>query len=306
MGRAVVLIALVLPAIAGAEGEAPEPVWVKAVTATSVYADKHDAYAPWLTVAPRITYVEKTNEVRFDSAWCEGKPDEGIGEGVTITFVRPTPIDKVTIKAGVWRTQKLFDTNNVITGLELVTSDGRTIAASPPPRRDNVVVSLGGAPIDTLKVKITGVKKGKANDSCLTEIALGEPSEGSDGAPVLVGFDRAAAESYADARDAILRGLSAHCDAAMMAKYADFPFPVVWVENTHGTAGFVRHPMSFKSAADFHKRCPEAGLPGPTDRFAGISSSQPGRLTVAYETADSHQHLRLAWLGNRWHLVGVD
>jgi hypothetical protein len=114
-----------------------EPLWVTSVTASSTFPHKRNAYAPTLVLDPKQTYIKATGDYRIDSAWCEGKPDEGIGESVTVTFERPTKIQTMTIKAGVWKTQKLFDANNIITGLEVITNDGRPGGTVSPDRNSD-------------------------------------------------------------------------------------------------------------------------------------------------------------------------
>lgn len=288
----------------------PEPLWVESVTASSTLADKHDAYNPALTLVPKLG-TDKAGAIRYDSAWCEGKKDEGIGEGVTITLTRPTTIAKITIKPGVWMTQALFDANNVVTGLAVTTDDGRTLTASPAAKREQVELALGGAPVKRLVVKITAVKKGKMNDSCISEITFGD-----DNTPA-VGFDAAAVAAYPKAVKELWGTLfaatddAARCAPAVLAKYVDFPFTYVEVENTLAhdeKKRFVRHPHTFKTAAAWQKACNAGQFLGGASTLAGTSveTDGVGKLGVHFDMAMASQTMRLAWRGGAWRLVTFD
>jgi len=158
---------------------------VREVTATSTYADKRGMYAPWRTLVYDQTN-DATGTIVPTTAWCEGKPDAGIGETLTIRLARPTPISRIRIAAGVWLTPQLFDSNNHITALE-VALDGKTVKVAPPGKREWTAVAVG-APVSTIAIRIAAVDRGKMNDSCLSAIVLerdGEvvvPVRGIDGA----------------------------------------------------------------------------------------------------------------------------
>jgi hypothetical protein len=307
LGLAIALITS-WPAFAGADDTKPaDPIWVKSVTATSTFADKRDAYAAWLTLIPKTTYVEKTEEYRLDSAWCEGKKDEGIGEAITITFARPTAIPTVTISPGVWKTQKLFDSNNLITGLEVVTDDGRKLTATPAPKREEVTLKLGGAPVSSLVVRITSVKKGKMNDSCISDISFGDEL-------VAVGFDAAAVTALPVA----LRELSdalwdpptgkTPCDAKLLAKYLEFPFTFALVENTHARdekRRFKRYPRTFKTAAAFENDC-KKGMWVPGAGLESFIPTGPGKLDVQLMAADASQTMHMLWRNGQWRVAKID
>ena len=286
---------------------APEPIWVEVVTATSTLADKHDAYNPTLTLVPKLGTDKKTGDLRYDSAWCEGKKDEGIGEAITIKLARPMVIPKVTIKAGVWMTQALFDANNQVTGLEIVTDDGRKLPVTASDKRTEVEVAVGGAPVSSVVVRITSVKKGKMNDSCISEITFGDD-------PIAVGFDANAVATF----PAVTRELWAtlfnpaegatQCDAKVLAKYVDFPFSYVELENTlaHDEAKrFVKHRHTLPTAAAWEKAC-------KANQFLGGGSTLPstkieaygvGQLGVRFEMAMTSQAMRMVWRGGKWRLA---
>lgn len=149
----------------------PEVAIVKEVTATSTYVDKKHkgAYDP-----ANVIWHDTAEDASLGSvprtAWCEGKPDEGIGETLTITFARPEKIDRIEIAAGVWLSEKLFNANNQITTLE-VGIDGKTTTVKAPATREWLKVPVGRA-VSAITLKIGGVKKGTMNDTCISAVDI--------------------------------------------------------------------------------------------------------------------------------------
>ena len=162
-------------------------IFVKSVTASSTFADKHDAYAAWRTVDFDLHRGDLGVPGVVWSAWCEGKPDEGIGEGVTITFEQPTPLAMLRIAAGVQRSDALWKSNNQITSLEVIV-DGVSQKVTPATTRGEDTEVKLDATVTTIAVKIAAVKKGKMNDSCISSIEL-TPKGGSPTAVTLIGID---------------------------------------------------------------------------------------------------------------------
>lgn len=149
----------------------PSFIIVKDVTATSTFVDKKhkDAYAPLNVIWHDVVEDEEVGIVP-KTAWCEGKPDEGIGETLTINFARPEQIDDISIAAGVWLNQKLFNANNQITALD-VSVDGKVTTLKPTASREAVELKIG-KPVSTIAIKIASVKKGKMNDTCISDVSL--------------------------------------------------------------------------------------------------------------------------------------
>ena len=137
----------------------PALVGIKDVTATSTYDDARNHYDVRRTLAyDSIDDKGRPNQFVPKTGWCEGKPDEGIGETVTIELAQPTRLHQIRIAAGVWRTQKLFEGNNRITSLEVLL-DGKKITAAPPARREWTSVAVG-ATVSTIAIRIAEVAKG--------------------------------------------------------------------------------------------------------------------------------------------------
>src|SRR5262249_1526543 len=174
---------------------------VTEVTATSTLASKSPStYAP----ARVLDLADVEHDMPPSSAWCEGKPDEGLGEGVTIALAAPTKIAEVVLRAGFWKTEKLFRANNIVTGIELRTDDGRKKSVALPAKPEAVTVALGGAAVRQLTVSIAKVKKGKMNDSCLSGVEIHTDPE----SVIVLGMDPALAAAIPRAERAL-----ATCDA---------------------------------------------------------------------------------------------
>src|SRR5262249_56960853 len=136
------LLAALLPTVAaGAAGDEPETTRitvVTSVTATSTLAAKNPkTYAP----ARVLDLADVEHDLPPDSAWCEGEPDDGIGDAVTLAFAAPTKIKEVVLRAGFWKTEKLFRANNIVTRVELRTDDRRQKTGSLPPQPEPVTVA---------------------------------------------------------------------------------------------------------------------------------------------------------------------
>ena len=180
---------------------------VAAVVATSVREGKGSKY-----VAARAL------DGRAVSAWCEGKPDEGIGEGLTITFVAPTVIDEVSIEGGVHTSEQEARESNLPLRFEVTTSDGRKLTAETDVD-GKAVVRLGGAAIERLFVGFAAVEKTESNASCITQITLRK------GARALVPVLGATAATVAELPQALAEITEAltSCDPAQLEARLRYP-----------------------------------------------------------------------------------
>lgn len=294
----VLLLLIAWPATAVAQ--VPDPIWVQSVTATSTFASKRNAYDPALTLVPRTSWDKKSDATRYDSAWCEGKPDEGVGEAITIELAVPTTIDTIAIKPGVWMTPKLFAANNRITGLAITTDDGRTLEVTPSGEREEVELKLGGAPVSKLVVRITSVKKGKMNDSCITHITL------NDEAPVAVGFDKAAATAFSGALEEAVPAIWNTCDPAKLRAYYDVPFRFVVLENTHASderRRFKKHPSTLATIDALATWCKKMQLGGQATE---LQTAAKGTVAVSVETAETMQTMHFVWRRGQWRVTKID
>jgi len=298
-------------AVAGDDETPPPPVFLEKVEATSTYASKNNAYEARLAVNPKIAYDSNYDPI-YKSAWCEGKKDAGIGESLTLTFAAPTRVDKLTIKAGVWMTAKLFTANNIPTAITITTDDKRTFTAKPSAtERKEAEVAIGGAPVKTMTLAITEVKPGKMNDSCITHVAFGD-------AAVVTGVDAAGAAAYAGAAKAIADTfwvfsgdtVAVGCDPKLIAKTIELPFTWVDVVNTHSSdekTRFTRTKGVIKDAAAFTKYCKRGFFnAGHSVEKAQVSSSGPGLVSLQFEGAETMQSLQLRYKGGVWKAFALD
>ena len=281
-------------ALASTVGAAPPPApVVVTVTGSSTLAghrDKHryDAWHVLVEVA-----LSSPRQVAGDRFWCEGKPDEGIGEGLTFELSAPAVIDEIVIAGGVWTSDALFHANNIPTAVDVVADDGRKQRVALPAVAQSVTVPLGGAPIKRLVITFASVKKGRMNDTCISGVRLHSAT------PLLVGISPADADALMPALAEVHRALT-HCDAALIKKHIVFPLPV------YDTVHFQR---SIKGAAAFAKACRDplrfsswsAALDDPDLGQDELVTRAPGKVTVLDDTVS----LDLVRQGGEWKLVNL-
>jgi hypothetical protein len=204
------------------------------VTATSQLTTAKKSYEPWSV----LTGAE-------NKFWCEGKPDEGLGESLTIHLSTATQIDKVSIWPGVQRSAELFRANNRVTALDVTTDDGRVFHVAAGDEMKAAEVAIGGAPVTTLTVVIAAVIKGKHNDSCITAVSLTTTPD----RPMLVGVDHDSAAALEPALVGLAKAFNG-CDAAALGGLVVFPISNHWVDD------FGRwHDETFKTATALAEAC---------------------------------------------------
>ncbi|EIE01305.1 MULTISPECIES: NADase-type glycan-binding domain-containing protein [Leptospira] len=108
----------------------------------------------------------------FLDPWCEGTNTEGIGETITLNFPDKKVIDSFLIKNG-YAYGKLFSNNNRVKDIEVEEANGKkynfTIIDQP---ESSVIRFPEKLETDRLKFIILSVYKGKANDTCISEISI--------------------------------------------------------------------------------------------------------------------------------------
>jgi hypothetical protein len=146
---------------------------IRSVTATSTLAGSaHYRYDAAQVLFP----VMKGGAVA--SAWCEGKPDEGIGEALTINFANPVDLYEVQVDGGVWMTPALHTANNQPTKLHVTWNGENEMDIDVP---DGLLAAgveigdMGPEPVRTIEIRLDEVKKGKMNDSCISLVDLEGP-----------------------------------------------------------------------------------------------------------------------------------
>jgi len=261
-----------------------QPILVMTVTATSTLAaTKNRSYDPWRPVAGRSR----------NDFWCEGKRDAGIGEALVMTLAVPTTIDSLSLEAGVWKSDELFHANNIVTGVDVVTDDGRVVNVVLPEEQKDVEVPLGGAPVKQLTIKLTKVKPGPMNDSCISGVQLHANPE-----PTVVMADAASlvalGPSFAKIQQAI-----ADCDAAALRTRVKLPMSY---SDTAGPKEDTMRVIKYKDAAAVTKACKAGRFStfGNSTQFK-VKSGSPTRVMFEDETLEWW----LALDAGQWKLTGL-
>jgi hypothetical protein len=148
---------------------------IKSVTASSTLKDKKNRYK-----------AENVLDNQEATAWCEGKPNDGVGETVTIEFKRPVNLGGFYFSPMYAKSFKTARNNNRVKKLT-VTIDGASHPvtvdifehnecgpgpmACPELTRPQAVFFPGGRKVKKLTVRIDLVEKGaKYNDTCLSTL----------------------------------------------------------------------------------------------------------------------------------------
>jgi hypothetical protein len=247
--------------------------------------------------------------------WCEGRPDEGLGETLTITLAQPTRIDTLDIAAGVWKSEKLFDRNNVPTRIELSVDGGPAQAIAVPSTRERTSVKLGKS-VRTLAVKIAAVKKGAINDTCLSSVTL--LRDGSRMSP-LFDLSPAAAAALPDAIRRIVAAVASE-DLDVIVGVVEFPLSVQSASdncNTSGEPMFPDQSITHKNMKDLRRDCsayrkqqpPTRANPCPTgnDEVVGLSGGGDA-IELQLHSMCSYQLqpvYSLAWRAGAWKLSQI-
>lgn len=149
---------------------------VKTVTATSTLKDKKNRYKP-----------ENLLDANEATAWCEGKPTDGVGESITIEFKQPVNLGGFYFSPMYAKSFKTMRNNNRVKKFT-VTTDGASHPvtvdvfehnecgpgpmACPELTRPQAVFFPGGRQVKKLTVRIDQVEKGaKYNDTCLSTLS---------------------------------------------------------------------------------------------------------------------------------------
>ncbi len=247
--------------------------------ASSSLSEKAGGAPAWRTalfdVEDPLVPVPKT-------AWCEGKPDEGIGESLTLDFTRQQHIGKLLIAAGRWETPEKFAASNKVTRV-VVSYGDKTKTVELPPERRWAKVDIGWG-YSAITIKIDQVRKGKVNDSCISGVMF----ESQGRLSVLHGSD-------ADALNAL--------DTGVKALYA----AVASGDKTQ-LAPHLADAAAIDAACKQDKtRCPRVPTAYNTnDNRSRVKLRQVGtelELTFPYE-GDTLHVWRIGWKGGAWKLVG--
>lgn len=268
------------PAHAGNRSPVPQVLGVSVTASSTLAATRKLDYEPWRSLA------------EGGSQWCEGKRDEGIGESLVVTLAEPAVIASLTLRGGVWRSLALFRANNIVTGVDVISDDGRTWQVGLPEEQSEVEVALGGAPIRALTIKLTRVKKGRMNDSCLSAVRIHTVDKAT-----IVLADRDAAHELVPAFGRIREAIES-CEPAALRAHVVVPMGFAEVGDNE-----TMRSRKYKDAAAVIKAC-KAGQFGSFVAHPGsfeVVPRSPTQVTVH----DDVLEWQLARDAFRWKLAGL-
>ena len=111
--------------------------------------------------------------------WAEGVEGDGVGESVTLTVLRPLPLDALLIRPGYHHAQKkaLWFLNNRVAACEITLNGEHTFRAEIPDERFNepypIPVRGYSKPVKTVRLVITAVHRGtQFRDTCISYLGL--------------------------------------------------------------------------------------------------------------------------------------
>jgi hypothetical protein len=273
-------IALILVARAGAaraDGDKPFPHMI-AVTSLTAPAAPVDPDQPLVRVL--------TGE---GGDWCEPKPPGGVSHPLTITLAEPTAIDAIAVR------QTSLSRFNAITSVE-ITADGKLYKQAAA-GKDEIVIAIGGAPVSSISVVVTGKPRGDIDDSCVSSIELRTTPPSA----IALGVDAKAAAALEPTVVALERAFK-RCDRKGLAALAH-PFEFTTVDEDND--GMHWHPHTYKTAAAALKACKARKLAPiatslPRDDLA-VRATGPGKISLygGFMTWD------MELVDGAWRLVAV-
>jgi hypothetical protein len=292
----------------------PPILGIKRVTATSTFDDKsgHDRYGAWRTVDYASVADRALGASVPATAWCEGKPNEGVGQGITIEFASPTQVDAIKVATGVWKTARLFEANNRISSLD-VAIDGKTATVKPPLTRTWIELPVRRS-ISTIDLTIAGVTKGKMDDSCISGVAFVRNGESL---AVVRGMDAAALDDLTGAVVAIQQALQPPRRVGL-EKLLDFPFALREMASAEVGQADPLEYASWKALDAACQRAEHAATPVESIKCpqaagafegatAAVRTLPPAQLEIVSPPFHGMRALwRLRWHGGSWHLAAID
>lgn len=117
----------------------------------------------------------------LQTAWCEGKPDDGIGEYVQVTFPQTVQLTGIDIVNGWAKGEEYYKQNGRVAELKIVSNtDQEAVVTLTDENYDyqHSDISVGGT---SFKFIINKVHKGKDPDTCISEIKLQGTSTAASG-----------------------------------------------------------------------------------------------------------------------------
>lgn len=137
----------------------------------------------YLKEANGISYVARnvknadfaTNEGEGFSAWVEGKPDDGIGEGLDFELAQPASVAKIGIRPGYGKSEELFKANNRPKVVTITLDDVHTFDAELQDVDKQQIIAVQGyaKPVKKIGLRIKSVYRGsRYRDTAIADVTF--------------------------------------------------------------------------------------------------------------------------------------
>jgi hypothetical protein len=138
---------------------------VDGVKAKAVTALKADADANYV--------AQNLFDGMTDTVWCEGRPDNGVGEVLTLTLPQAGDVTALRILNGVAASEETYKKNNRVTRLKVEAGGVSKELTIADKFGEWETLPLEGIKGTSLKLTVLDVAKGTSfNDTCVSEIQL--------------------------------------------------------------------------------------------------------------------------------------
>jgi len=263
------------------------------VGASSTLKPKKDQYAPWRAFDMDAVFQEEGGAT-FLTGWCEGKKGQGVGEYLEITG-NGIRLNRISIAAGYWKSEKLFKKNNHPTRLTITVTDlggqQSTHDLAVPDGMEMAVLELGSVvEASSIQIAFAEVKKGKLDDTCISnvELWLAEMT-------VKPFLEMPAAVEDLGALVADLNAALGSCDEAALK--TRIKFPLAYKELPAPTDEKNAVKAKYKKAKDLAKACKKGKAPSPPEEidFSNTFVEGPGKVMVFVGQGNEYG-------AQRWHL----
>ncbi|HEY5935617.1 MAG TPA: discoidin domain-containing protein [Kofleriaceae bacterium] len=269
-------------------------------TASSSAAGKNDKFAAWRAV-----------DGLTETAWCEGKPDEGVDQTIKLTFAEPIKVTRLDLYVGLHGTAKEYGENNQPSKVTVQTApktgDAMVVLgkAIPVVSKHDMLVKLDlktARTIQVLELSLAGVTRGtnaKVNHTCISDISL--VSEKKEVVNFLYGLSAEAMTSL-QASVNVLRTAMAGCEEKVLSYAVKFPLEhrIVAEEDSRT----IKH----KTAKALVKACAKKGFPTiPVDTDdAQLSATGLGRVSLEPSASSDVFRFDMIWTDGGWKLASLE
>lgn len=295
--RGLALLVLGSSALSSSAAFADKVVGAEA-TASSTAEGKAEKFAAWRAL-----------DGQTGTAWCEGKPDEGLDETITITLAEPLLVTRIDLYVGKNGSAKEFGENNRIAKLsaKTATKTGDALVmlakgAAITTKYDTLVKLDLKTPrtVQVLELGLAGVTRGtntKQNATCISDVSL----VGEKGTVInfLYGVSAEATSSLPAAINVLTTAL-AGCEEKALAYLVQYPFEHrVAAEEDSRT---IKH----KNVKSLVKACRAKTFPQIPADAPDQDRSATGLGRVSIEAGGDLLRLDMQWTKGGWKLASFE